>query len=392
MVVEKSDVELLKKVFKDNGFNDDQIFRIMKKYYHFKRDIYVIKDTLPLYLQHIISLGYSLNDAIELAIYRPRLLYRKFSTVKELKPNYVEYLDSLKNKEVSKKDEKKDYMNVIRNLSFLRKYGFSEQKIAIWMNKRPVFVYQEFESLINTISYFITNLNFTKDDIINYFSKTPILFTLKESFLKENLQTFYKIGFDEIEVGNLIKKNALKINPILSNLDDVYNILKDYNISNASIKRLAKKNTIALLRDKKFFHDILDFLLSYGFNKREIDCIVRGCPSIFTIGFNTLKDKLDNLENYFSKEEIISITTGYPAVLSMSINNLNSKLDYLKKINLLYLIITNPKNLMQSKELTTLRYDYFKDKKICIGINLFYGEKHFCLQYGIDKKGLYENY
>ena len=77
-------------------------------------------------------------------------------------------------------------------------------------------------------------------------------------------------------------------------------------------------------------------------------------------------------------------------------SKISKKIDYLREINLDFVVLEDTKQLIQSVDLTYARYEYFKSKNQNIDSNnyrlLFYNNKKFTKQFGIEKKELLETY
>ena len=120
-------------------------------------------------------------------------------------------------------------------------------------------------------------------------------------------------------------------------------------------------------------------------------------PSLYSYGLENIKQKIDDLISLgYSYNDIIKMTKELPSLYGYSIENIKEKIFFLREIQLGFIILENPKRLMQSISLTFARYMFLKDKGIEITSEnyrrLFYDAKHFKKQYGIDKTTLLERY
>ncbi|MBO5183176.1 MAG: hypothetical protein J6B64_02140 [Bacilli bacterium] len=129
--------------------------------------------------------------------------------------------------------------------------------------------------------------------------------------------------------------------------------------------------------------------------------IIRNNYAVNQIKDETLIKKLkDNfaflLKIGYTKEEVIKMTKSFPPIYGLSIENMKQKIEFYDSIDMHELAVINPKQLMQSVNLSYARYSFYKDRGIDIDMNnyrkLFVGQKDFEKAYGITKKELLEKY
>ena len=98
----------------------------------------------------------------------------------------------------------------------------------------------------------------------------------------------------------------------------------------------------------------------------------------------------------YTKEEVIRMTKSFTPIYGLSIENMKQKIEFYDSIDMHELAVINPKQLMQSVNLSYARYSFYKDRGIDIDMNnyrkLFVGQKDFEKAYGITKKELLEKY
>ena len=82
----------------------------------------------------------------------------------------------------------------------------------------------------------------------------------------------------------------------------------------------------------------------------------------------------------------------FPQIISLKEDNINNKYELLSKLNMLNIFIEKPKYLMQSLNLTSIRYDYLINKGIKVDNTcykkLFLSSKKFKKSYGVTNEEL----
>ena len=90
------------------------------------------------------------------------------------------------------------------------------------------------------------------------------------------------------------------------------------------------------------------------------------------------------------------MTKSLPAIYGYSIENMKQKIEFYDSIDMHNLAVINPKQLMQSVNLSYARYSFYKNIGTDIDMNnyvkLFIGQKQFEKTYGITKQKLLEKY
>ena len=145
------------------------------------------------------------------------------------------------------------------------------------------------------------------------------------------------------------------------------------------------------------FKDINEFFLGLGYTKEEVIKMTKSSPSIYGFSIETLKQKIEALQNLgYSKEEVIKMTKSLPSIYDFSIENMRQKIEFYNSINMHNIAVEDPKVLMQSTALSYARYRFYQSKGITINmgnyIKLFMASKQFEKSYGITKEELLKKY
>lgn len=140
--------------------------------------------------------------------------------------------------------------------------------------------------------------------------------------------------------------------------------------------------------------------IKLGYTEEDYE-IIRNNYSINSIKDETLIKKLKDNFNYllkmgYTKEEVIKMAKNLPSIYGLSIENIKQKIEFYDSIGIHELAVINPKQLIQSVNLSYARYSFYKDRGIDIDIKshkkLFIEQKRFEKAYGITKKELLEKY
>ena len=168
---------------------------------------------------------------------------------------------------------------------------------------------------------------------------------------------------------------------------------EDYEIirNNYAVNQIKDETLIKKLKDN------FAFLLKMGYTKEEVIKMTKSLPQIYSYSIENMKQKIEDIISLgYTKEEVIKMTKILPAIYGFSIENMKQKIDFYDSIDMHELAVINPKQLMQSVNLSYARYSFYKDRGIDIDMNnyrkLFDGQKRFEKAYGITKKELLEKY
>ena len=140
-----------------------------------------------------------------------------------------------------------------------------------------------------------------------------------------------------------------------------------------------------------------DNIIKIGYNEKDVIKMCKRTPQLYSYDITSMKNKIDHIKNHnYSEEQALNMTLVLPAIYGLSIDNINNKLDLYDSIGLHNLSIMDPKQLMQSVELSYARYNYFKNRGIEINMKtykkLFISSKEFKYIYHIEKDDLLKMY
>ena len=222
------------------------------------------------------------------------------------------------------------------------------------------------DSLKYLNSYFKdTNLKENKD-LIELFIKNPRIVSYNENKINDKINWFSKKGYSLTD--------ALKV---LTSAKSVISL--DYNLNGNM--------------DNKY-----NFLLNtLGYKPEQIIYITTVYPEYYTLNNELIINRLNNLCNLGLDKNVVKIVFyKFPQIVSLKEDNINSKYELLSKLNMLNIFLEKPKYLMQSLNLTTIRYDYLINKGIKVDNTcykkLFLSSKKFKKSYGVTNEELLDLY
>lgn len=208
--------------------------------------------------------------------------------------------------------------------------------------------------------FIVKGLN--EKQIIKITTDSPCIFAFEQSNLEEKYKNLISLGY----TANDIKEMTLKHSYI-------------YNIS---IKNLNNK---------------IKEIEKLGFNKQEVLEIIKKFPTTANLGKENISEKIYCLlELGYDIETIKKLVLSFPQIFSVKIENILPKINFYEGIGIMDTIISHPKNLMQSVDLSYARYKFFEAQGIKITAanskKLFVENKQFERQYKITKQSLLDNY
>ena len=168
---------------------------------------------------------------------------------------------------------------------------------------------------------------------------------------------------------------------------------EDYEIirNNYAVNQIKDETLIKKLKDN------FAFLLKIGYTKEEVIKMTKSLPSVYGYSIESMKQKIEDIISLgYTKEEVIRMTKSFTPIYGLSIENMKQKIEFYDSIDMHELAVINPKQLMQSVNLSYARYSFYKDRGIDIDMNnyrkLFVEQKKFEKAYRITKKELLEKY
>lgn len=141
-------------------------------------------------------------------------------------------------------------------------------------------------------------------------------------------------------------------------------------------------------------------VINFGYTKEEYNEI-RNSYSLKNYFEEKLLEKFKENTTYllelgYTKEEVIKMTKTFPTIYGYSIENMKQKIEFYDSINMHFIAVQDPKQLMQSVALSYARYQFYLSIGIIIDMSnykkLFIGNKSFEKTYGITKEELLVRY
>ena len=216
--------------------------------------------------------------------------------------------------------------------------------------------------------------------------------TLKEEFIK--------LGYTEEDyeiIRNNYAVNQIKDETLIKKLKDNFAFLLKMGYTKEEVIKMTKSSPQIYSYSIENMKQKIEDIISLGYTKEEVIKMTKILPAIYGLSIESMKQKIEDIISLgYTKEEVIKMTKILPAIYGFSIENMKQKIDFYDSIDMHELAVINPKQLMQSVNLSYARYSFYKDRGIDIDMNnygkLFVGQKNFEKTYGITKKELLEKY
>ena len=138
-------------------------------------------------------------------------------------------------------------------------------------------------------------------------------------------------------------------------------------------------------------------LISLGFTEMEVRKMTIILPTLFGYSIDKIQTKINDMVNLgYKRDDVLCMIKTLPALIGSSIDSIKLKLDFYDSIGIKDLLITCPKKMIQSVELSYARYMYFKfsGKEIDESNSslLFLDQKQFVRRFGLNSKELTDKY
>lgn len=216
--------------------------------------------------------------------------------------------------------------------------------------------------------------------------------TLKEEFIK--------LGYTEEDyeiIRNNYSINSIKDETLIKKLKDNFNYLLKMGYTKEEVIKMTKSLPAIYGLLIESMKQKVDDMIDLGYTKEEVIKITKSFPAIYSLSIESMKQKIEDIiELGYTKEEVIKMAKNLPSIYGLSIENIKQKIEFYDSIGIHELAVINPKQLIQSVNLSYARYSFYKDRGIDIDIKshkkLFIEQKRFEKAYGITKKELLEKY
>ena len=141
----------------------------------------------------------------------------------------------------------------------------------------------------------------------------------------------------------------------------------------------------------------IEEIMSLGFTYDEVIAMFSTLKTMFTSTKEQIKNKMDFIESLgYSKEQVIKLIKNLPSIISASDDNIRDKVIYYDSIGLHNLVVFDPKQLIQSLNLSKARNNFYYAQGINITVDnyrkLFIGEKSFVKRYNKTNKEILKEY
>ena len=278
-------------------------------------------------------------------------------------------------------------------------FGYTKKEYETIRNTYPIVNLKD-ETLLNSfrnITKFLSDMGYSKPDIIRMTNDLPQLFGYSEDNIKQKIDDIVSLGYKREEVISMTKRVpaifSLGIETIIQKKNDLISL----GFSENNIIKMSKRAPSLFNYGIDNIKRKMDDLMVLGFAKENIIKMITTSPAIFSYSIETIKQKIDDIMALgYTKEDVIGMMISLPSLMGASIEGIREKVNFYDSINMHDLPIVNPKNLMQSTKLSYARYIFLTERGQKIDMtsygDLFIGNKKFEKQYGITKEKLIEKY
>ena len=216
--------------------------------------------------------------------------------------------------------------------------------------------------------------------------------TLKEEFIK--------LGYTEEDyeiIRNNYAVNQIKDETLIKKLKDNFAFLLKMGYTKEEVIKMTKNFPSIYGYSVESLRKKIDDMIALGYTKEEVIKMTKSFTPIYGLSIESMKQKIDDMISLgYTRKEVINMTKDLPAIYGYSKKNMKQKKDFYDSIGLHELVSVDPKQLIQSVNLSYARYCFYKDKGIDIDMNnyrkLFVREDQFEKSNGITKQELIEKY
>ena len=282
----------------------------------------------------------------------------------------------------------------------LIKLGYSEKGASDLANKYSLRSFKD-ESLKNNIILVydcLLSLGYTKADIIKMTKHFPTLYGLSKESIQDKMDFLISLGYTKKDAIKMTKQFPALYGHSKENIQDKMDYLISLGYTKVDIIKMTRQFPALYSLSKENIQDKIDFLISLGYAKKDVIKMTRQFPALYGISKESIQDKMNFFISLgYTKADVIKITELLPTLYGLSKENIRDKIEFLKLIELDFIILYDPKKLMQSTKSTYARYKFLtEEKNIDISKEnyrkLFINNKQFENAYGIGKKELFERY
>lgn len=342
---------------------------------------------------------------------------------------------------------KEDFMRLARRAPQTFSYNVSalEQKIndIISLGYTRLEVISMTKKLSKLFTYSIENmkkkiddmvsLGYKRQDVIDFGKIVPVIYGFSIENIKERFKYMNGLGFTDKDVIKITKTfpyfYCLSINNIEKRIND---LVETYNYSYNDVLKMIRLNAniisgsvtrfdnflnkivalgfdkFVVLRMLKIFPQIcslslenlkstMAYMTTLGYNQSDVLYVIGCNPKIFSYSISKIKSIFDLLLSFgYSTEEVIKITKELPSIFGFATQNLEDKKAFYDEIGIGDIFLHDPKQIIQSVDLSYARYMFYKSIGIDIDMNnynlLFLNQKYFEKKYSKTSDDLISEY
>lgn len=344
----------------ETGFSKEEILRATRR---FPQLFSYSPKTLEYRIKEIMTLGYSYEEVIQMIKKLPQM-----------------YTYSLKNLQIKIDD--------------MVKLGYNRIDVIRICKISPMIYGLSINTLKKKFEY-MRKLGYSDNEIIKITRMLPYFYTINEKSIEQKIDDMVNIfKCERDDVLKMIKFNA---NFLIHNIEPVIDkaVLLGYNREHVLKMYRAFPQLFSISIDN--MKNKANELLNLGYNLMQILSITYICPKIFSYSIDKIRQRIDDLVGFgYTLEQAREITIKLPSIFGFSIDNLREKKDFYDSIGLGNIFIKDPKQIIQSIDLSYARYMFYKSIGIDLTMSnylmLFYNQSIFKKRFGITNEDLVRRY
>ena len=243
-------------------------------------------------------------------------------------------------------------------------------------------------------------LGYTKDDYDSIRNSYPISSIKDETLIekvRDNYSFLLKLGYKREEIIKITKSLPEIYGYSTRTIEQKMKDMISLGYTKEEVIRMTKNSPSIYSYSIETIKKKIDDIISLGYTRKEVIKMTKGLSQIYGYSIEGIKQKIDDMISLgYTRKEVINMTKDLPAIYGYSKKNMKQKKDFYDSIGLHELVSVDPKQLIQSVNLSYARYCFYKDKGIDIDMNnyrkLFVREDQFEKSNGITKQELIEKY
>ena len=203
----------------------------------------------------------------------------------------------------------------------------------------------------------------------------------------------HRLGYTNQEIIKMLKSEPSLYNYSVETFKQKIDDMMSLGYTKKALMRMIKSYPTLCTLSKATINQKIESMMSLGYTKEEVMKITSMYSALFSLNIDSMRQKIDDIISMgYPKEEVMKITISFPSLYGLSIETIKKKIKFYDEINIWHNVVRNPKDLMQSANLSFARYSFYISQGIDINTNnytkLFVSNKEFERVFGIAREKL----